>query len=368
MTQSYHMIEYIHEAPQALARTLETNEIPIQQLVENVRRRGIQRVLLTGLGSSYTSALMAAPLFYYHCPLPTRVLSSGEIPYYAGCWIDERTLMVVISRSGERGLAVNALVDAVQRGALAVAITGVADSLLAEKGQSTLITVEGAEITFPKTKSVTACTGLLMRLALALAEAQDRAAAKRLSLLIDAPKFIQQTLEALEPAVRSLMPSLKSSSYVAVVGMGSNYGAAMEGAMKIMEAAEIATRFDGTDGLLHGPIGGLDAQSLVTALVTESDWEVSKSLLEVLRRLGTRSLCICPPGLELAGLGDAIVSMPASFDPLMAGLAYITPLHLLAYYWALVRQIDPDAPAAMQTILGAVLPPGRSEPELRKDD
>ena len=367
MTQSYHMIEYIHEAPQALARTLETNEIPIQQLVENVRRRGIQRVLLTGLGSSYTSALMAAPLFYYHCPLPTRVISSGESIYYADRWVDERTLVVAISRSGERGLVVNAMNEAVQRSALSVAITGVADSLLGEKGQVVLITAEGAEITFPKTKSVTACTGVLMRLALALADAQDAQAAERLRLLLEAPKFIQQTLDSLEPVVRSLLPSLISQSYVAVVGMGSNYGAAMEGAMKIMEAANVKTRFDGTDGLLHGPVGGLDAQSLVIALVTHSDREVSKGLFEVLRSLGARSLCICPPGLELEGLEDAIVLMPAAFDPLMAGLAYITPLHLLAYYWALARQIDPDAPAAMHAILGAVLPPGRSEPELRKD-
>ena len=78
-------------------------------------------------------------------------MSAPELGYYAPRLVDVQTLVVVVSRSGERGAVVNALADSLQRGAFGVAVTGVADSLLAQTAQLTLLTAEGPEITFPKT-------------------------------------------------------------------------------------------------------------------------------------------------------------------------------------------------------------------------
>jgi len=365
MSTTYHMIEYIHEGPEALQRTLEANEAAIRSVVARVREDGLQRVVVTGIGSSYTAAVMAAPAFRYHCPWPAYIMSAPELGYYAPRLVDVQTLVVVVSRSGERGAVVNALADSLQRGAFGVAVTGVADSLLAQTAQLTLLTAEGPEITFPKTKSVIACAGLLICLALALAEPEDKEAVERLRTLHSTPGLIKNTIQAVEPALQALMPAIQAHELVAIAGTGSNYGVAIEAAMKIQEAAYVSTRYDSLDGLLNGPVGALSDKWLVVLLITAHDLGLSKELLRVVRSLGAHSLCIHEPALDLEGLADHALTLPAPLDPLLAALVYLPPLQLLAYYWTVARNMNPDAPTSMRAILDAILPPGREEPELR---
>ncbi len=365
MSKTYRMIGYIREGPDALDRTLEASEAAIQSIAARVRKNDFQRVIVTGIGSSYTAAVMAAPIFRYHCPLPAYVMSAPELGYYASRLVDRRTLVIAVSRSGERDVVINALTDSVKRGAFGVAVTGVADSLLAHSAQLALISGEGPEITFPKTKSVIACAGLLMRLGLALARSEDKEAAERLHTLQSMPRSIERTIKAIEPALQALMPAIEVHELVAVVGTGSNYGVAIEGAMKIQEAAYVTTRYDSTDGLLNGPVGALTDKWLVVPLITAYDVRLSQGLLRVARGFGAHSLCICEPNLELEGLADYVLTLPEPVDPLLAALVYLPPLQLLTYYWTIARNMNPDVPTSTRAILDAVLPPGREEPELR---
>jgi len=363
MSRPYQMIGYIREGPQALQRTLAAAEIPVLSLAARVREAGLRRILLTGIGSSYTAAMMALPVFRYHGRLPTYVLPGPEMRYYASRWVDRHALVIAISRSGERGVVVDALAEAVRRGALGVAVTAVPDSLLAQQSQVTLSTAEGAESAWPKTKSVLAATGLLMRLGLALAEPDDGEAAARLAVLRSLPQALSEVLQAGEAVLPGLVPDVCRNELVAVAGTGGNYGVAIEGAMKIMEASAVPTRFDTTDGLLSGPLGGMGPRWLVLPLVTATDLEQSRELLRVARRLGAYTLAISAPGLELSGLAHQALILPAAPDPLLEALLYLVPLQLLAYYWTVARGMNPDAPVSMQTILDALLPPGRQEPQ-----
>lgn len=366
MAEIFHMIEYIHEGPDALSRTLSANRVAVRGLAERVRETDVQRILVTGVGSSYTAAMMALPTLRYHCPLPTHVMPASEFPYYVSRLVDKRSLVIAVSRSGERGAVVDALSESVRRGALGVGVTGAVDSLLALKSEVALVTAEGAEITFPKTKSVIAAAGLLMAVGLALANQDDTEAATRLELLQAMPAQIKRTLDATEPRVRALLPTVAEHAHAVFVGTGSNYGTAIEAAMKVQEAAYVTTRFDSTDGLLNGPVGGLDSDWLVVPMVHSCDLALSRELLRVVRNVGAHSLCLSEPRLDLHGLNDWVVALPEQVDPLLAALAYLPPLQLLTYHWALARNRNPDAPAAMRAILDAVLSPGREEPELRK--
>ena len=169
----YHMIHYIHEAPSALERTLDSNEPSIQHIAERARKGEIRRVIVSGVGSSYTAAMIAAPVFTRFCPLPVHIFPSTELTPYLPALVDQHTLVVAVSRSGERGWVVDSFREAVSRGAIGVAITGRTDDLLAQSAPEVLVTGEGPEISFPKTKSVVTCAGLLVRLALALANPLD---------------------------------------------------------------------------------------------------------------------------------------------------------------------------------------------------
>jgi glucosamine--fructose-6-phosphate aminotransferase (isomerizing) len=165
----YHMIDYIHEEPTALRRTLEESDAVVETLVAGVRDRRWDRLIVVGVGSSYTAALMALPAFRLHSPIPVEVLPSTELGPYRDRWLGPRTLVISVSRSGERGWVVDEQRAARVAGSYTVAMSGVADSLLALEADLLLPTAEGPEITFSKTKSVITCAGLLMNLAFRLA-------------------------------------------------------------------------------------------------------------------------------------------------------------------------------------------------------
>ncbi len=365
MTEKYHMIEYIHEGPKNLKDTLAENEDAVLSIARQVKARGINRVVLTGLGSSYTAAMMAAPLFYNHCPCPTLVVNSTESPYYAERWVDRHSLVVVVSRSGERGQVVDAVIDAQERGALAVAMTGVADSLLAEKSNLTLLTREGPEITFPKTKSVLCCAGLFMRLGLALASEQDKKARALLETLNSLPPLIEKTIQVIEPVLSSSTPILTQYDLLNVVGTASNYGVSLEAAVKIQEASYITVRGDSTSSLLHGPVGALSSKWLVMALVTAADQELSREMLGLVKKFGAYSFCVQSPDVDMAQYCDKVITLPQAVDPMLAALVYLPAVHLTAYYMAIARNMNPDAPSSMRDILDVIVPKGREEPELR---
>lgn len=326
----------------------------------------VNKLVLSGLGSSHTAAMMAAPIFQEYCPLPTAVINSEECQYYADRWIDERSLVVVISRSGERGAVIDTISLANQKGSLAVAITGVPDSLLAQNSKLSLITQEGAEITFPKTKSVATCAGTMMLLGLELADEKDDAAKQLLQQLLALPAKIDENIRTLEPRIQELLPVIKSCKFLNVTGTCSNYGVALEAAIKAQEAAFVPTRGDTTAGLLQGPVGALNADWLVMTLVMPQDESLNRELLKLVQQFGAKSIGVYPQELNLATACDHSLILPNGADPFIAALAYLPALQLLVYYWTVEKGMNPDVPSSMNSILKSILPPGREEPELRK--
>lgn len=366
MASDYHMIAYIRENPDVLERTLAQNEAQVLALVQQVQARDIRRVVVCGVGSSYTAALIAAPLFRYHCALESHVLTSIELGHYMDRLVDDRTLVVSVSRSGERGWVVDALAECVERGALSVAMTGTADSLMAQTAPIALITAEGPEVTFPKTKSVISCAGLLMRLALALADPGDELARQRLEALKGFPEVIDDTIRSLEPRVRDLMADLVEYEPIFVGGTGSNYGAALEAGIKLQETTYVITHGDHTGELLHGSLGPFDKQWVMVLLVTAFDLELSRQLFDLVGKFKAMRVAIAEPSLDLEGAAEHVLPIARAVDPMMSGLAYLPPLQLMTYYAARARGMNPDAPPGMRDVLDAILPSGREEPELRE--
>lgn len=365
MPDHYHMIDYIHEGPEALQRTLEANEQPIQELAHEVHERDLERVILTGIGSSYTALRMSAPLWLAHSRRMVHVVESADFDSLPAHILNDKALVLAVSRSGERGYVVDALLHADEAGAVGVAITGTADSLLAKRAQRALITAEGPEITFPKTKSVVAITGLLMRVALALGVAEDPLLPRRLAELKAAPTGMARAIELAEPQLQEHLGQITSHSHVAISGTGANWGVALEAAMKIQEASFVPAYANSTDGLLNGPVGAFNDSWLVITMVGARDQRLSDQLLRVAHRFGAHSLVLAEDGVALTENPTYTLHIPGHTDPSIAALLYLPPLQLLAYYWTVSRGMNPDAPASMEAILEAILPPGRNEPELR---
>lgn len=356
------MLDNIHQDAEALERTLAANETAVRRLAFQAGQRDIRRVILSGMGSSDTAAQMALPVYFNHFPLPVWAIASPDPLTYASPLVNEHTLLVLISRSGERGAVLDVLREATQRGAFCVAVTGSPNSLLAQESQYLLLTEEGPEKSFPKTKSVIATTGLLMQLGLAFAAPENLTAAGRQRSLRQMPEGVARSIAVCEPLIQSCIDQLARRENVAVCGSGGNWGVAVEGAMKLAEAAGISARYDTVLGLLVGPVMALNQRWLAIPLLTRQELQTGRQLLEVVRSVGAESLCIAEPGLHLQDVADRVLPLPHPVDPLLAPLTFLPPLQLLTYYWAVARGLNPDQPAQTEAILSALLPPGREEP------
>lgn len=366
MTETYHMLEYIRESPAALERTIFANEAELLKIAAQVKEKNIQRIVITGLGSSYTAALIAAPLFIRHSRLPVQILPATELTPYLPGLQDRKTLLIAVSRSGERGWVVDSFQAAIQQGIPGVVVTGTPGSLLAQKASTVLLTREGPEITFAKTKSVTTCAGLLARLALALAAPEDLEAQIRVQKLWKMPKDLAETITACETQIQALMPSIQHHKIGMVGGTLSNYGAAVEGALKIQESGGAVMMANDTGDILHGPWGPVTSDWLITLLVTDFDRELCEKTLSLAGKFQAKRMVIAEPEMQLSQVSEFEITLPVKPDLLMSGLIYLAPLQLLTYSMAIANQLNPDAPANMRAMLDAMLPPGREEPELKE--
>lgn len=363
----YKMLDYIRESPKVLAATLKHNEAALVKFVKRARSKPIKRIILTGLGSSYTAAIMAKPIFNLNADLPVLVINAEEINYFAEQWIRPDSLVIATSRSGERQSVVNAIDLAKEKGAIDLAVTGVADSLLAQHATTSLLTKEGTEITFPKTKSVATCAGILMRLALAFAEEWNIGldTKQNVRLLNSLPEIIDRINKTCMEFIKDNLKWITQHSMLNVVGTCSNYGVALEAAIKVQEAAYVPTRGNSTAGLLQGPIGALNKDWLVVALVMQSDLALSQELVELVHGFGAHSICVCEESTPSISHCDKELRLSTVNNPFLSALGYLPFIQLLTYYWAVEKGLNPDAPSSMNRILNKIVPKGRKEPEFR---
>jgi glucosamine--fructose-6-phosphate aminotransferase (isomerizing) len=249
---------------------------------------------------------------------------------------------------------------------LGLAVTSRTDNLLCEYAGNSLITREGPEISFPKTKSVLACAGILMRLALAFGNKHSTYGQAIVKELYEMPQIIGENIKILEPFFQSLTAEYAKCSLLNVVGTGSNHGLALDAAVKVQEASFIPTRGDSTAGLLHGPVGAFNPRWLVMALITPHDLDVSAELLKQVREFRASSIAVHDPSISLQGMCDHAVALSRSVSLYLAALAFMPAVQLLAYYWTVAQGMNPDKPASMDSLMGSMLPPGRQEAEYKE--
>lgn len=356
---SYKMLSYIMENGPALQRSLFQAQQSINEIAMEARRRSCKRVVLSGLGSSYTAALAARPAFDALVDIPTYVLPSTEVASNTSL-LGSDALVVVLSRSGERKFVIDACRTAQQTGALTIAVTGAGGSLMAQTATRVILTSEGPESSFPKTKSVIAGIGVFLALALALAEDHEDAEGLRETLEM-MPGLIGDTLQATASQVQEAVEHFLGCDRVIVAGTGGNAGAAMEMQIKLQESALVTTEGMDTGNLLHGPSCILDRNWLVTLLVTAEDAELASETFQLVKAMQGRTLGIVPHDVTLEVLPDVSIRLPEPPHRLLEALCYLPVLQLLVYHWTVRKGLDPDSPPGKSVILGAIVPAGRKE-------
>jgi glucosamine--fructose-6-phosphate aminotransferase (isomerizing) len=360
---TYRMLEYIREQPAAIDRTLAGIGAQIDSAIELVRQRCCRRLVVAGFGSSYTAALMAKPALLAHSELPVEIAVATDLVTKGSIVLDEETAVVLVSRSGERGWIVRALEQARRRGATCVALTASATSLLAQGAERVILTSEGPESAFAKTKSVSATAVALIRMALGMASATSSQSISCLERLLDLPSLMASSLPELETNVQALAGWIAGHKEAMVTGANGSFGVALETAIKIQEAACVVAYPDQTGNALHGALGVLGPQWMFISFVSEGDLQLSASLLRLAGEFEAHRLSVAATGTQLDLMAENVITVPDVGDPLLQPVLSLPAGQFIALFWTMQRNLNPDEPAFAPTMLRAMLEPGRTEPD-----
>lgn len=282
-----------------------------------------------------------------HCRIPVEVDIASEFRYRNPV-IDSKTLLLVISQSGETADTLAALREAKARGAVTAAICNVVDSSIAREAHGVLYTHAGPEIGVASTKAfVTQLVALYLftiRLGRAVGTIDCEQGRTMIAGLLKVPALLEQALETNEQVERIARRYMNARDFL-YLGRGMNYPIALEGALKLKEISYIHAEGYPAGEMKHGPIALIDEDMPVVVLVPKnSTYEKVLSNMEEVIARGGRVIAICSAGdEEIAKKAEVTLEVPTDGEEL-APIILSVPLQLLAYHVAVLKGTDVDQP------------------------
>lgn len=344
------MLKEIFEQPAAVRATLAPRIQGGTICLDDVRAgdlRDIDRIVITACGSAYYAGCAGKYAIEALCRLPVQVELASELRYRDPL-IDERTLLIVLSQSGETADTIAAMRECKARGAKTLSIVNVVGSTVATLADYVLYTHAGPEIAVATTKGYTTQLAVLYLFALYAARERGTVTAEEFDRLLgemeQLPHRVQNALD-MNPATERLARKYRGASSVFFIGRNTDYAVALEGALKLKEISYVHAEGYAAGELKHGTIALIDEHQPVVALCCNgavADKTVSNAV-EVKAR-GAEVLAVTFKGeTALATIADDMLFVPP-MEPLFAPVAEIVPLQLLAYYIAKERGCDIDKP------------------------
>ena len=346
------MLKEIHEQPDAIAETigerLYHGELQLDGLnLSDEQITNLSRVVILACGTSYHAGLIGRYLLEEWARLPAESDIASEWRYRRPV-IDDRTLVVAISQSGETIDTLAAMKEARARGGHVLAITNLIGSQMTRDCDSVLYTRAGLEIGVAATKTFTSQVTLMYLLALKLGMVRGQVEAGRAEKLLAEvralPNLAQKTLDRSE-AVEPIADRFWQNEFFLYLGRNVGLPIALEGALKLKEISYIPTDAYAAGEMKHGPIALLDDTTPVVVVATDNHvYEKVISNVEEVRARGAHVIAIATDGNEeIRNVAEHVLYLPKTEPELQAALA-ILPLQQLAYAIARRRGLDVDKP------------------------
>ena len=338
------MLKEIYEQPRAIRDAIHGNADVIRTAAEEIAK--YEKIFIVAMGTSYHAGLVGKYLLQRLAKRVPVVEDASEFRYEFDDLVDENTLVIAITQSGETADTLAAMKLAKRKGAKVLGIVNVVGSMATRIADLTLYTHAGPEIGVAATKTYTTQLTVLTMLAVELARVLGTADEGYLDGLEEGLKGIPELVEAAlkhDESLRELAESLVDRRDFFYIGRGISVPTALEGALKLKEISYIHAEGLSAGELKHGPLALIEKDVPVVAVAPGGrtfDKMVS-NIEEALAR-----------GAFVVGLGDredlkrissVFVEMPP-VDELLSPLLYIVPLQLLAYHLAVLRGNDPDKP------------------------
>lgn len=346
------MLKEMYEQPKAIADTfsprLKDGKIVIEELnmsPEEIREVG--KIMIVACGSAYHTGVTAKYVFEGLARIPAEVDLASEFRYRDPI-LDEKTLVVIISQSGETADSLAALREAKRKGARVLGIVNVVGSSIAREADNVMYTWAGPEIAVATTKAYSAQLIALYLLAMKFAydrgELDEAGLGEMIEEMKALPAQVEMALNNRERIQRFANRYLAAKS-IFFMGRGIDYAISLEGSLKLKEISYIHSEAYAAGELKHGTISLVEEGTLVAAVLTQKD--LYKKMISNIVEVRTRGAFVMAvtneDDTQVEKAADYVIYIPETNKYFTNSLAII-PLQLFAYYIAVGRGCDVDKP------------------------
>ena len=347
------MIKEIHEQPKGIQETLmrrvdEEGNINLDGIAmtkEDIE--GFNKVYIVACGTAYHAGLVGKSLIEKLAKIPVEVDVASEFRY-RDPFVDENTLFIAISQSGETLDTLAALREAKAKGARILSVVNVVGSSVARESDDVFYTWAGPEIAVASTKAYTTQLICMYLIALYMGRTKGILSQGEYDRILNELKALPEKVEeilAKEEQLAFLAKKFHHKEHVFFIGRGLDCGVSYEGSLKLKEISYIHSFAIAAGELKHGTIALMDPDSLVVALATQDDLyeKMVSNIVEVTAR-GARVIGMAKEGrVEIEQVADEAVYIPSCADEVTPVLTVI-PLQIFAYYVAKERGCNIDKP------------------------
>jgi len=346
------MLKEIMQQPDKCRETMQgrllQDSIELQEIEELLGRAAqFNRIVLVGCGTAYHAGMVSEYLFEELCNLPVETEYASEFRYRQPV-IDEKTLVVAISQSGETADTLAAVREAKSRNATVLSIINVVGSTIARESDYVLYINAGPEIGVASTKAFTCQLTALSMIAIAFALKLKKVEPRELLGLIPDLKKIPAQIDLVlqqSKKVEQIAKKYFEKRNALFLGRGVNYPIALEGALKLKEISYVHAEAMPAAEMKHGPIALIDSEMPVVFLaVNDKSYEKILGNIEEVKARGGKVIAIANYGNgQLEERVDETVFVPKT-NELLQPIVNVVPLQLFAYFIADLRGCDIDRP------------------------
>ena len=345
-----YMLKEIYEQPTAIRETIgaklgEGSKCEFDELkFTKEYLKSLNKIYLVACGTAMHAGLAAKNMLERICKIPTEVDIASEFRYRDPI-VDEKTLCIFISQSGETADTIAALKLSKEKGAKTLAISNVIGSSITREADYSIYTHAGPEIAVASTKAYTSQVVLLAILAIYFAETlelNDKNILELKNNILELPSKIEETLKCAEQ-IKKFGHRIYQEKDVFFLGRGIDETVAKESALKLKEISYIHADSYPAGELKHGPIALIENDITVISIMTDKNLveKTVSNIQEVITR-GAKTLVVTNQIID-DKMFDTVIHIPET-NTFISPILSVIPLQLLAYYISKEKGLDVDKP------------------------
>ena len=346
------MMKEIHEQPKAVRDTvfprLRDDEVFIHELrMTDEQIRDLRKIFIIACGSAYHAGVTGKYVIEELSRIPVEVDLASEFRYRNPI-LEDNTLAIIISQSGETADTLAAMREAKRHGVRTLAVVNVVGSSIAREADDVLYTWAGPEIAVATTKGYTSQLSALYLLALHFAKIREKVSDTEYHEMIQELKTLPEKIESMlenKERIQYLANKYIGLKDVFFLGRGIDYASALEASLKLKEISYVHSEAYAAGELKHGTISLIEKGTLVVALVTQEQLygKIVSNIVEV-RTRGAFVLAVTnEDNKDIEKNADYVFYIPKT-NRMFTGLMTTIPLQLFAYYVAVAKGCDVDQP------------------------